>query len=132
MEAIPQEWVDKIFTALAEWYGDRWTKHLVKPHAESYLKTIWRNGLTGLTYDEIKQGLILCKRHAQNAGTIPPHILEFFRYARGISQPYINYHPKAAADAAQGDPKIASEYLDEIKRKLRTGASQEIYARLMK
>jgi hypothetical protein len=130
MEAIPPDWIDKIFNCLAEWYGDRWTRLIKKPHEESYLKTIWLNGLHGLTYDEIKNALRLCRRHAENKTMPPPHVLEFYRYAKGTGEPYINYHPKA--NDPTGDPKVASRYIDEIKQKLGRGASQEIYARLGK
>lgn len=129
MEAIPEDWITKIFSYMAEWYGDRWTSAFRKAHTEKFMMTLWKNGLMGLTYHEVKYALKLCKRHAEDLGAQPPHVLEFFKYAKGYAQPNINYHPKASQNA---DPKVASQYLEEIKQKLGMTARLEVYARLAK
>lgn len=116
MEKIPTEWVDKIFNCMTIFYGERWTEPLKKPQVESFNKLMWRNGLIGLTYDEIKNALKLCKRSALDKSVKPPHVMEFFRYAKKTGEPYIDYHPKA--NDIRADPQLAKDYLRDIKSRL--------------
>lgn len=88
MEAIPQEWVDKIFGCMKLFYGERWDRLFDKPHRETLFKTIWQNGLAGLTYDQVKFALKLCRKDALHPRAFPPHVMEFFRYAKGEDRPY--------------------------------------------
>lgn len=113
MEKIPTEWVDRIFNCMTEFYGKRWEKNFTTTYSEDFLKTIWWNGLTGLTYDQIKGALILCKRAAQELYNNPPNVIEFYLYAKGTNRPYIDYQPKKIIKAR---PEIANENI-EIMRK---------------
>ena len=113
---IPDDWIDKLFNCMQEFYGERWTRYFSKVHPESLYKTIWKNGLVGLTYKQIKSALIKCKYHARDTNDSPPHVMEFFRYAIGGEQPFIDYSP---AKQAHGSPEVARKYLDDIRRKTR-------------
>jgi hypothetical protein len=115
IEPIPQDWVDKLFNCMSEFYGERWTASFNKPHMESFYKTMWRNGLTGLTYDQIKYQLQRCKRHAMNPTVQPPIVTEFYKFARGDREPHIDYHPKAGQ---RGDPNVARAHLDSIRARM--------------
>lgn len=128
-ESIPEEWVDKLFACMGEWYGERWERPIVNPTTKSFMKTVWKNGLVGLTYDEIKSALMLCKRHAQQPGVYPPHIMEFFHYAKGIRQPLIDYHPNASQKI---DREVGRKYMNEIRKKLGMKAAVEMMNRLAK
>lgn len=120
MEAIPAEWIDKLFNCMEEFYGDRWKNSFNKPHMESFYKTMWKNGLMGLTYDQIKYELQRCKRHAQNPFAQPPIVTEFFQYAKHAGEPQINYHPDAGK---RGNPDIARDHLAKVREKLTSSAS---------
>lgn len=115
MEAIPQEWVDKLFVCMEEFYGDRWKQSFNKPHMESTYKMMWKNGLCGLNYDQIKYQLQRCKRHSKDSFARPPLVTEFFKYAKAAGEPYINYHPKANE---RGNIEYAKKHLDIIRQKL--------------
>lgn len=112
MEAIPQDWIDKLFNCMSEFYGERWNASFNKPHMENFYKTMWKNGLTGLNYEQIKYQLQRCKRHSQDPFVQPPLVTEFFKFAKEAGEPYINYHPKAGK---RGDPNVAREHLDKIR-----------------
>lgn len=80
---IPQEWIDKLFNCMESFYGEKWTIGLNEPYKIARYKTIWRSGLRGLTYDEIKQELVRQKHIASEIPmALPPHVLEFYRYAK--------------------------------------------------
>ena len=86
MEAMSVEWVEKIFTILESWFGDKWTDGFSPPGRKSIAMTIWQNGLGGLTYDEVRLGLKKCKQLAQS-NQLPPSNVEFWHYAKGLSLP---------------------------------------------
>ena len=115
MTIIPMDWVDKIFETLERFYEDRWSKNFQRPDSEQQEKTIWRNGLVGLTQTEIRNALVLCRRHAVHPTASIPHVMEFYRYAKGTHQPNIHYKVEKFK---AGDPEVAKKYLDEIKRKV--------------
>lgn len=129
MEKIPKEWVDKLFNCMAEFYGERWTRYFGKPHLESFYKAIWQSGLVGLSYEQIKHALVLCKRSALHPSIKPPHVMEFFRFAKGYEMPLIEYERKGEPTA---DPIVQRQAMDEIRQKLGMVASMEIYGRLAK
>src|SRR5260221_10623041 len=84
MTPIPMDWIDKLFNCMAQFYGERWTKPIEKPHMQDFYKTIWQNGLSGLTYEQIKAQLIKCKKHADSINEIPPTVMEFYQYAKTL------------------------------------------------
>lgn len=116
MEPISMEWIDKIFKCLDEFYGDRWRVNFKKPSDESFHKTIWKNGLMGLSYAQIKNTLVLCKRHSMSQYAKPPHVMEFFKYAIGDTQPPIIYDKNPNE---RGNPEVARKFINEIKEKTR-------------
>jgi hypothetical protein len=115
MEKTAIEWVDKIFNLMAEFYGERWTTIFNGACPESAYKLMWQSALTGCTYDEIRNVLIFLRRASKNPFARPPHHMEFFRYAKGKSIPFIDYSVRAKAPA---DIAIARNTLDEINAKL--------------
>jgi hypothetical protein len=86
MEAIPEDWIDKIFECMALWYGERWIKLYQQSHKEAFYKVIWKNGLQGLSHDQIKHSLIIFKKQAEDTNKFPPHVMEFYRMAKGDNQ----------------------------------------------
>jgi hypothetical protein len=83
MDAIPNEWIDKLFVCMHQFYGDRWDKQFDKKNLDKFYKTMWKNGLHGLNYDQIKEQLKKCKKHSEHPTTIPPIVTEFYRWAKG-------------------------------------------------
>lgn len=108
MEAIPPEWVDNLFFCMENFYSDRW-------QASGYAKTIWQNGLAGLTHEQIKNALRLCKRAALSPQAKPPHVMEFFRFAKGDTAPHIY---KDRDVEGKTTPGIATQALQEIRKRL--------------
>lgn len=111
MEAIPMEWIDKLFTCMGEFYEKRWSAK------EGYAKTVWKSALQGLTYDEIRGALVLFKQAAKNPISMPPHQLEFYHVAKGRKQPDIYNQPSDAKNGS-ANPDIARMHLAEIRAKL--------------
>jgi hypothetical protein len=111
---IPMEWIDNLFNCMAMFYGERWTKNLEKPHAITFAKAAWKSSLDGLTYEQIKNTLKYLKRAAQDPAAIPPHQLEFWRYAKKNIIPHINY----TVEQEKGDPAIAKAALEDIYQKV--------------
>jgi hypothetical protein len=117
MEKPEMEWIDKLFNCMSEFYGTRWTKQFDRWMPESLLKTVWQSALQGCNYDEIRGALVLLKQAAKSPASIPPHHLEFYRFAKGTSHPVIINEPKQT----NCNPEIARLALDEIKSKLHGG-----------
>ena len=110
---IPMDWIDKLFQCMEQFYGYRWTKQFEKPLSEDFNKKMWKSGLEGLNYNEIKATLQVLRRHALDPNNKPPHQMEFFKWAKGHSQPNIEYYeakPKSSAD-------VAEKALQEIREK---------------
>jgi hypothetical protein len=116
IEPIPIEWIDKVFNCMNEFYGERWSNRYPKESLIDLAKVQWHSALFGLDYDQIKKGLLLCRRHSKDPRVQPPHQLEFFRYAKQDALPDIDYHPDAGK---RGDPEIAKDHLTQIRSKLR-------------
>lgn len=83
-ESIPEEWIDKLFNCLSQFYGERWNRYFEKPNILSMYKAIWRNALTGLNYEQIKQALVIFKRRSADQREFPPHMMEFYRVAKNV------------------------------------------------
>lgn len=85
MEPIPDEWIDRLFGCMHEFYGDRWTKLYKNAYQISLYKTIWKNGLHGLSYDQIKGALRYYRRLSHyNKQFLPPLVTEFYHYASDV------------------------------------------------
>ncbi len=81
---MPSEWVDRIFKRLAEIYGERFASRFLNPSYIDMHRSQWQSGLLGVTAEEIKQVLNLCK-----TGFIhnSPTVIEFYHYCKGVKQP---------------------------------------------
>ncbi len=86
MEPITDEMVDRLFGCLHEFYGERWSKQFKDTHRLAFVKTMWRNGLSGLNYDAIKKALYYYRGHAKSPSSTPPIVTDFFRIAVGHMQ----------------------------------------------
>ena len=115
MTPIPMEWIDKLFTCMAQFYGERWTKPLEKAHMMDFHKTIWQSGLSGLNYEQIKAQLIRYKRHAQDTNAIPPVVMDFYHCAKEHIDPRNNANPDVRK---VGHSEISRHHMDEIRNKL--------------
>lgn len=82
IEPIPMEWVDNLFVCMEQFYGERWLRYYDHPYKKDAYKTMWKNGLHGLTYDQIKRQLKRYKKVAENKKELPPIVTEFYRYAK--------------------------------------------------
>lgn len=110
------ELIDKLFAYLTTLYGKRWTVQFDRWLTEETAKKQWQSALQGLTTDEIRSVLVCLKQAAKHPTAQPPHFIEFYRYAKRISKPYVNYDlPKVE----KGDPQVARASLDAIKSKLK-------------
>lgn len=114
VEKIPGEWVDKLFTCLQMFYGERFEK-LYPTKKHDLYKTIWRSALFGLSYEQIKNTLQILKRASQHPAAEPPTHLEFWRYASGKSDVHIDY---TDVKKSRSNPEIAREAMAAIKKNL--------------
>lgn len=74
------EWVEKLFNCMEMFYGERWKSK------SDLAKTVWQSALQGLSYDEIRNALVIYKRESRNKRYQPPDVFQFFKRAkfRGI------------------------------------------------
>lgn len=119
---IEDEWIDKLFDCMDKWYGERWNRQFTEPKSKvfsdyriRYYKSVWKNGLRGLSYFEIRDALKLYKRAALDPKTFPPTCMEFFRNAKSKTSPTFDYNSKQREVT---DSTIAKEALSDIKKKL--------------
>ncbi|HEX4373880.1 MAG TPA: hypothetical protein VHZ50_11310 [Puia sp.] len=108
------EWIDKIFDLMQDFFEEEWSKSFKYKEDMSISKTVWQNGLLGLTKDEIKQALLISRNLARNKQS-PPNVIEFYHYGKGLRLP-----PKPPKrDAFIPNPQIAKSSIDTMKMKLR-------------
>lgn len=72
---------------MQQFYGDRWSKQFINPFQIDLYKTMWFNGLVGLSYDQIRHGLAVCKKHSRFNYAKPPHAAKFFHFCMDIPYP---------------------------------------------
>jgi hypothetical protein len=114
MDKPPMEWIDKLFSCMAEFYGDRWTRNFSEK-SEFINKAMWQSALFGCTHDEIRNVLVYLKRQAKNPASIPPHALEFWKYTKSNLDTVVEYRPAPTG----GSTEVARRALDEINAKIR-------------
>lgn len=85
MDVMPEESIDKIFDCLESWYGERFKRLIKTSYDKSLLKTMWFNGLNGLTEQQLRAGLLTCKRLAKQPDSKPPGLVLFYHYCLKIS-----------------------------------------------
>jgi len=81
MKGIPQEWIDRLFDCMALFYGKRWTSQFQNAYHKELHKTIWKSGLIGLNYDQIKKELYYRRKEALKTSIFPPRVVEFYDHA---------------------------------------------------
>lgn len=119
MDKPPMEWIDKLFTCMEEFYGERWTKSYGREPFKSMGKTMWQSGLTGCSHDQIRSVLVYLKRAAQDPRAIPPHQMEFHHFAKGYKTPHIDYSKtEDGRDYQTADPEVARAAIRKIKEQL--------------
>ncbi len=84
MEPILDEWIDRLFGCMDEFYGERWSKTFKNDSHKDFHKTIWKNGLSGLKYDQIKRTLYYYRGQAKKESSFPPLVTEFYHYASDV------------------------------------------------
>ena len=86
IKTIPDEWVHKLFACMSEFYGDRWDRLFTGGSRLQLAQAIWKSGLVGLTYMQIKQELLNQKKRAARFKFHPPTVMEFFHLAKRHSE----------------------------------------------
>jgi hypothetical protein len=112
MEQIPDEWIDKLFSCLSSFYREKWDKHVKDKFVDSLLRTMWKNGLHGLSKEQIRNGLKWCKKHSENINSIPPHVMNFYMYCLDRDVPMIHNRERKC------NPEISRKYISIIKKNL--------------
>lgn len=90
MSDLPENWIDKIFELMQEFYGERWKNQFKKPVEIEIFKTMWFNGLNGLTYDQIRHGLAVSKKYASSSYSKPPSVVIFYHYCIGLRVEHVS------------------------------------------
>jgi hypothetical protein len=108
---LPMEWIDRIFKRFAEIWGDDYTKLFSSEMHVDIERTRWSSGLYGVTADEIRRVLEMCRaRLIQH----PPNAVEFFHYCKGHTLPLT----KPAHTIPSERKEIGKQYLKLIQDKL--------------
>lgn len=116
MDRIDMEWIDKLFSCMEQFFGNRWTKRYDQFYPISLAKTLWQSALHGYSHEDIRRALVLLKQVAKNPAKSAPLHLEFYQY--------VDAGRRAAAEiekkTTRGDPEIARKAIDDIKKRLNT------------
>lgn len=118
--SIPAEWIDRIFIRLSEIFGTKFASRFTNSSYIDIEKTRWQNGLCGLTADQIKNVIDLCKNGLVNE---PPSVVEFFHYAKGLRKP--PSPKKSDYTRTESQQKLGEQYLKLITDKLHGRLDQE-------
>lgn len=113
---ISDEWIDNLFKCMGQFYGERWCAGLNERQV-TLQKAVWKSGLYGLSYQSIKDALLLCRKNALNAGNKPPLVTEFYRYAKGTDLPN-SYRPTDKTYKNQ-ESMVASKAMENMRKILR-------------
>ena len=113
MEKTPMEWVDRIFVLMEQFFGDKWTDPLKDDYYRQMYKMNWQTGLTGLTKEEIKKALKVCK-YISVSSQLPPNVVEFYHYSKGIRLPV----KTKLEDKTQSNPVVARSAIEQIRKNL--------------
>jgi hypothetical protein len=92
MNPIPDDWIDKLFVCMQEFYGQRWEALFHRKNDQNFYKTMWKNGLAGLEYDQIKDALKLYKQYAKDEHSKAPYVTDFYQTAKGFVKPVYKSH----------------------------------------
>lgn len=104
-----------LFERLESIYKDRWIASYGNPkHKDIYINQ-WSTGLSGLTFDEIKKALDIC-RYNENESI--PHVVEFYHYAKGIK--YIR--PKKSNLSIKINKDFGKSQLNSIRNSLKNNS----------
>ena len=87
MSDLPKNWVDKIFDCLSQFYGDRWNNQFHIPDQIDLYKIMWKNGLDGLSYDQLRHGLAVSKKYSSYSYSKPPNVVKFYHFCVGFKSP---------------------------------------------
>lgn len=115
MSEIPEEWIDKIFAYMEEFFQEKWTMQFEHPHQLNFKKSQWKNGLVGLDKEEVKKGLKVCRYMGKN-NHYPPNVIEFYYYSKDIKKPPPPIQNKHVVPV---NKELAYRALNEIKRAAR-------------
>lgn len=112
---LPMEWIDRIFMRLEYIYGKKWTEQFCDKDRERIYKVMWQSGLMNCTATEIKRAIDVCMKELEmlKDKANPPHMIEFWNYAKGHRIPHLTTEKKMTAN-----PQVARKAMDEINRKL--------------
>lgn len=69
------KWIDKLFSRMAELYGNRWGEYVELAGGAERTAALWQAGLSGIGADEIRRGLEACLK----SGNGFPPALPVFR-----------------------------------------------------
>lgn len=110
MEKLPVEWIAKIFNYLDDFFKEEWRQLYTEDRINISIRQ-WQSGLLGVTADEIKKGLAICKCMAKNAQK-PPNVIEFYYYSKGLKLP--PSPPKKSAYSMNRE--LAANSIAELKK----------------
>lgn len=109
---LPLEWVDRIFQRLHEKWGDHYLRLFLNPQDLDFERTRWQTGLYGVTSNEIRHVLLMCKNDLIKS---PPNVIEFYHYCKGYK---IGVRQKPVSYVSPPTKEIAEKYLKLIRDKL--------------
>ena len=107
MNSIPDAWVDRLFNVMSEIYSDKWNNFYGKNNKIDTFKRIWKSALHGLSADQIKIGIDVCKERLRY--TIPTPV-EFYHYCKGLPVVKDLESPAQKKDSME----YANKHLDSI------------------
>lgn len=110
--SIPIEWVERIFKRFDEIWSNQFLNQFTTDKDFDVAKKQWQSGLFGLSADQIRKGLDLCRSHYVKH---PPHVVEFYHYCKGHKVPLPS---KPTPSISTEQREIAGKYLKLIRDKL--------------
>jgi hypothetical protein len=102
---VPEPWIDALFARFKRIWAEKWTDHVQASGGPADLAQEWREGLAGMSGDQIKTAIEYCReKHAW-----PPSIAEFRAAASGGSTPEQRVMAARLREADQAQRALPAE-----------------------
>ena len=118
--------IDDLFVLMSAEFGHRFTSNYPTEKAEQAAKSVWCKRLDGLTASEIHLGIDRLQEYSEISFGWPPGAVEFRALCRPHREPY--ERPEFQGQALPQKPasqEFAQKHIDEIHKKLKTGATRQ-------
>jgi len=113
--------MDRLFTRLGAEFGHKFISTIPTAEAEDATKAIWAERLTGLSLDEVRQGVEKLADYAKRNNGWPPGAAEFRDLCKPHREPYERVEFQGnALPQMKADKAVAQSHIDGLRNRIVT------------